>query len=95
MQASLAVVGSVLAFASWWIGKDAAWLLGGGLLFAVIPFTLVGILPTNKKLESDTLNISSPEAERLLRRWNALHGVRSGLSLVAFSIFLYALGRKS
>jgi hypothetical protein len=48
MQASLAIVGSLLALASWWIGKDAAWLLGGILLLAVVPFTLVVIFPTNK-----------------------------------------------
>ena len=95
MQASLAVVGSLLGFASWWIGKDAAWLLGGMLLFAVIPFTLVVILPTNRELESDNLDVSSAKAERLLRRWSALHAVRSGLGLVAFLIFLFALQRKS
>src|SRR5271165_7134481 len=94
MQASLAVVGSVLAFTSWWIGKDVAWLLGGILLFAVVPFTLVVILPTNKQLEGDNLDVSSPKAERLLRRWGALHAVRTGLSLVAFLIFLFALQRK-
>jgi uncharacterized membrane protein len=94
MQASLAVVGSLFAFASWWIGKDSAWLLGGILLFAVIPFTVVVIFPTNKELESDNLDISSAKAEQLLRRWSALHAVRGGLSLVAFVIFLIALQRK-
>ena len=94
MQASLAIVGSLLALASWWIGKDVAWLLGGVLLFAVIPFTLVVIFPTNKELESDKLDVSSAQPERLLRRWGALHAVRSGLSLVAFVIFLFALQRK-
>jgi hypothetical protein len=94
MQASLPIVGSLLALASWWIGKDAAWLLGGILLFAVIPFTLVVIFPTNKKLESDKLDVSSAQAKRLLRRWSGLHAVRSGLSLVAFVIFLFALQRK-
>jgi hypothetical protein len=65
MQASLAIFGSLLGFASWWTGRDAAWLYGGILLFAVVPFTLVLILPTNKKLESDKLDVSS-EAEGLL-----------------------------
>lgn len=92
MQASLAIFGSLLAFASWWIGRDGAWLYGGILLFAVVPFTLVLILPTNKKLQSDNLDVSS-EAEGLLRRWNVLHAVRTGLSLVAFLIFLFALQR--
>jgi hypothetical protein len=95
MQAPLAIVGSLLAFASWWIGKDSAWLIGGILLFSVIPFTLVVIFPTNRALESDNLDLSSSNAERLMRQWSALHAVRVGLSLVAFLIFLFALRCKS
>jgi hypothetical protein len=95
MQASLAIAGSILALTSWWVGKQGAWLVGAAFLFAVVPFTLIVILPTNKELESETLDVSSARAEQLLRRWNALHAVRSGLSLVAFLVFLYALHRKS
>jgi len=95
MQASLALAGSILALISWWIGKDAVWLLGGALLFAVIPFTLIVILPTNKELENEQLDVSSARAELLLRRWNVLHAVRTALGLAAFVIFLYALQRKS
>lgn len=94
MQASLAIIGSLLAFASSWIGKDPAWLLGGILLVAVIPFTLVVMFPTNRKLESDDLDVSSTKAEQLLRRWSALHAIRGGLSLLAFLVFLWALQRK-
>jgi len=95
MQASLAIAGSILALTSWWVGKQVAWLVGAAFLFAVVPFTLIVILPTNKELESETLDVSSARAEQALRRWNTLHAVRSGLSLVAFLIFLYALYRKS
>ncbi len=95
MQASLALAGSILALISWWNGKQTVWLLGGALLFAVIPFTLIVILPTNKDLQSDDLEVSSTRAELLLRRWNVLHAVRTGLSIVAFLIFLCALQRKS
>jgi hypothetical protein len=91
MQASLAVTGSILAFISWWLEKDTAWLIGGVLLLAVVPFTLIVILPTNKMLESDKLDSSSAHAEQLLRRWGRLHAVRSGLSFLAFVIFLFAL----
>jgi hypothetical protein len=83
MQAALAAAGSVLAFVSAWISRDPAWLVGGVLLFAVIPFTFIVIFPTNKKLQSEGLDASSAEAERLLRLWNKLHAVRSALSLVA------------
>lgn len=91
MQAPLAVVGSVSAFVSWWIDRSLPWLVGGVLLLAIIPFTLVVILPTNKRLENQELDLGSEEAGRLLRRWGQLHAVRSILSGVAFVIFLFAL----
>ena len=91
MQASLALLGSVLAFLSGWINRDSAWIVGGLLLFAVIPFTLVVIFPTNKKLQSEELDMASVQAERLLRLWSKLHAVRTGLSLLAFLILLFAL----
>jgi hypothetical protein len=52
------------------------------------------IFPTNKKLESDKLDLSSAQAEYLLRLWGRLHAVRSRLSLLAFLIFLLALAHK-
>lgn len=91
MQAPLAVIGSVAAFASWRFDRSWAWLVGGVLLFLVIPFTLVVILPTNKKLESPQLDLRSEEAGHLLRRWGRLHAVRSMLGLAAFVMFLFSL----
>ncbi|HXN22717.1 MAG TPA: DUF1772 domain-containing protein [Candidatus Dormibacteraeota bacterium] len=94
MQASLALLGSVLAFVSWWINRDSAWMIGGMLLFAVIPFTLIVIFPTNKKLQSEELDVASAQAERLLSLWSRLHAVRAALSFFAFLIFLFALKHK-
>ena len=95
LQAPLAALGSLLAFLSWWLDRDLAWLIGGVILLAVIPFTLVVIFPTNKKLESEELDLSSAQAEHLLRLWGRLHAVRSALSLLAFLVFLFALRHKS
>ncbi len=95
LQVPLAALGSVLAFFSWWLDRDSAWLIGGVILLAVIPFTLVVIFPTNKKLESEELDLSSAQAEHLLPLWGRLHAVRSGLSLLAFLLFLFALKHKS
>jgi hypothetical protein len=63
--------------------------IAGVLLGSVIPFTLVAILPTNKRLLSPTLDRRSVEAERLLERWGRLHAVRSILSGIALLLFLY------
>lgn len=91
MQARLAVIGSLAALISWWFDRSLAWLVGGLLLLLIIPFTLVVILPTNRRLESRELDLRSEEAGSLLRRWGRLHAVRSILSGVAFVIFLIML----
>jgi len=91
MQAPLALVGSAAGLVAWWFERRAGWLLGGILLFLVIPFTLLVIYPTNKKLDSVELDLRSEEPGQLLRRWGWLHAVRSVLSLLAFLIFLISL----
>jgi hypothetical protein len=72
-------------------GKCLWWLIAGVLLGGVIPFTLIVILPTNKRLLNPTLDKRPAEAERLLARWGRLHAVRSVLSGLALLLFLYLL----
>jgi hypothetical protein len=91
MQAPLAAIGSLAALVSWWFDRGLPWLVGGLLLLLVIPFTLLVILPTNKRLESPELDLRSVEAGILMRRWGRLHAVRSLLSVAAFLIFLFLL----
>ena len=87
MQAPLALVGSLAAPLAWWLDRDVRWLVGGLLLFLVIPFTFVVIFPTNGRLESPGLDVASEEAVRLLRRWGWLHAVRSVLGGFSFAVF--------
>jgi hypothetical protein len=93
MQVSLAVTGCVTGLWSAWAGSDSTQALGAILLGAVVPFTLVAILPTNKHLLDPTLDPRSPEAIRLLNRWGRLHAMRSILSTAAFLLFLLRLAR--
>jgi uncharacterized membrane protein len=90
MQASLAVVGFLAATGAWWLNAGRAWLAGGVLIGAVVPFTLVVILPTNKKLLDPSLNRNAELARRLLQKWGRLHAVRTVLSLAALVILLWA-----
>ena len=71
------------------------WMIGGLVFAGVIPFTLIAILPTNRRLESQDLDLSSEEAIHLLRLWGRLHAVRSLLSGVALFLFLLALFGKT
>ena len=91
MQAPLALVGSVAAVAAWATGAGLWWLIGGLLLGAVVPFTLLVILPTNKQLLDPAAAQDLDRAGWLLGRWNRLHAVRSLLSLAALVMFLVVL----
>lgn len=91
MQVALAIVGFLSATAVWRTGSSVWWLAGGIVFVAVIPFTLIFILPTNKKLEDSALDKNSELASKLLKRWGKLHAVRSLLSLIAFLIFISLL----
>ena len=92
VQASLAAVGFVCATVAWLRGSSTSWLVGATFLVAVIPFTLIVIFPTNKKLLDPSLDKDSQLALQLLIRWGRLHAVRSLLSLASFLVFLSALG---
>ena len=91
MQAPLAIAGLVAAVAAWATGAGSAWLLGGVLLGAVVPFTLVVTFPTNKQLMSAEMDRDPARARTLLDRWNRLHAVRTALSFAALVLFLSRL----
>jgi Domain of unknown function (DUF1772) len=91
MQASLAIAGSLLSIAAWLSGGGLVWLMSSGLVLgAVVPFTLVVMWPTNKRLDDPVLDATSERARNLLLRWGHLHAVRSGLSLLALILMLFA-----
>ena len=92
-QVSLASAGFSSALVAWRSRSDARWLIGGVLLVAVIPFTALVILPTNKKLLDPATADDLALAERLLTRWGRLHAVRSVLSLASLLLFLFLLGK--
>jgi len=91
MQVSLAVIGLVAAMWAWWLHAGFEWLVGGILLGAVVPFTLVFIFPTNNRILDPSLDRNSEVARTLLKRWGRLHAVRTTLSLAALLILLAAM----
>ena len=93
MQASLAVVGGVGGALAWTFRGGLGYLVGALLLLAVVPFTLLVVFPTNKRLLDLHAAGQADNAHELLKRWNALHAVRTGLSVVAFVFMLFAVSR--
>src|SRR5918992_4391909 len=91
MQASLAALGLVAGLLAWADQRDPLLLIGALLLGLVIPFTLLVILPTNKRLLDPGLDHRSAEASALLLRWGRLHAVRSVLGAMAFGLLAWNL----
>ncbi len=84
MQGGLAVIGLLASTVAWYQGSGVGWLIGGLLLGAMVPFTLVVILPTNRRLLDPALDSNSEEARELLSRWGHLHAVRTLVGVVVF-----------
>jgi anthrone oxygenase-like protein len=95
LQASLAAGGLGTALVAWGQGRGLMVLIGGLLLGGVIPFTLLVILSTNKRLLDPGLDRGSAEAAALLARWGRLHAVRSALGTLAFGVLVWDLAGKS
>jgi uncharacterized membrane protein len=91
MQVILALIATVSAIGAWFLGAGASWLVGGLLIFAVVPFTLIVIMPTNKKLLDPAVDRTSDTVHGLLQRWGKLHAVRSILGLASSIILLASL----
>jgi Anthrone oxygenase len=81
--AAIAFVSGALASS---LTSQLVWALGGLSVGLAIPFTLLVIMPTNRRL----LDTTSPDAEVtvLLVRWGRLHWVRSMLGLGALVLLL-------
>ena len=91
LQGSLAVVGGLAGAGAWLAGAAGGWALAGLVLFLVVPFTLVVIMPTNRRLLDPALGPDLPETRQLLARWGLLHLARTAASLCALALMLRLL----
>lgn len=91
MQASLAVVSGILGLVAAWQTWDWRWIVGAALILANWPYTLLAILPTNKKLEAIAPDAAGPASRVMLETWGRLHAVRTGLGIAAALAYLWAL----
>jgi hypothetical protein len=92
LQAPLALVSLLCGVGTSLMTGGAGWLVAAVLIGLVVPFTLLGIMPTNKALLSPERDLGSAETRALLERWGQLHAVRTALSLSATVLYLWLLG---
>ncbi len=93
MQAPLAIIGFVLGIVAWRLTSKLGFLIGATLLLANWPWTVFGIMPTNKVLVATEAEDAGPRSRALIVKWNRLHSIRTALGCLATLSFLLALWR--
>jgi hypothetical protein len=91
MQASLAAVSGALGIAAFLFqGFDWRWLVGGLLMLANWPWTLLVIMPVNNRLNATDAVAAGPESRAMIVHWGRLHAVRTLLGILALAEYLWA-----
>ena len=91
MQAPLAIVSFLAGAGAWLLGGGLIWLVAALFIGAVVPITLIVIMPTNRQLLAPGRDLGSLDTRLLLDRWGRLHAIRSVASSVATLLMLWGL----
>jgi Domain of unknown function (DUF1772) len=90
MQASLALASALFGLLAFWFTRDWRSLVGAALIFANWPYTLLVILPINKRIAATPPHAVAVETRALIQTWGNLHACRSVLGLAATLVYLWA-----
>jgi anthrone oxygenase-like protein len=88
MQASLAVISAAFGFLAGFLLRDWRWAVVAAVILVNWPYTLLVMLPTNKKIAAWPLESASAESRALIVKWGTMHAVRTVLGLVATAGYL-------
>src|SRR5262249_55277275 len=77
MQASLVAASGILGLLAAWTTQNWHWIIGAVLILANVPYTLIGIMPTNHKLEAIPVADADPKSRAMLILWGKLHAIRT------------------
>ena len=90
IQSMLALVAGLSALGAGWVSGAGFAVAGGVAMLANWPFTLVALLPINRRLSLGTAGAGDARSYRLLLRWGQLHDVRSLLGVAGVLLLICA-----
>lgn len=90
MQATLAIVSGLLGFAAFYFEHQTVAALGGALMLANWPYTLLVMTKTNKALVATADSDAGTASHALLVKWGRLHAVRTFLGILAACAYIFA-----
>jgi hypothetical protein len=93
MQATVALVGTAAGAAAWWFFRDPLWAAGALFMVASWPWTLLVIMPVNRRLKAMAKDGPDSGTRELLDRWARLHVARTIFGVVATLCYAAALVR--
>ncbi|KAF5826604.1 hypothetical protein DUNSADRAFT_2552 [Dunaliella salina] len=91
MQASLAVLSGSAGLYTYYVRGDWQWLLGGLCMLLNWPYTLLLMMPTNKRLMATQASQVGMATKELMVKWGSLHAFRTLLGAIASVLFLITL----
>jgi hypothetical protein len=90
MQAPLALAGFALGLVAWWQTRDLLFLVGGAMMLANWPWTLLVINPVNAVLMATESAGVGAQTRSLIEKWGRLHAVRTAFGFIAVIALLMA-----
>jgi hypothetical protein len=91
MPAILVVVSALLGLRAADQADDWRWIIGAVLIFMNLPFTLLGIMPLNNKLNAIAPDAAGSTSRALIETWGRLHAVRTSIGIASVLAYLWAL----
>lgn len=88
-QAATAILSAVCGVLASVAAGPWTWTLGGLMVGMAVPFTLIVVMPANKRLLVDD-EANDAERRLLLARWGRLHGLRSACGTLGLLILIRA-----
>src|SRR3954468_2594188 len=84
MQAPLASIGFLLGLLAWWQTGNLVWIIGGVLMLANWPVTMLIIMPVNRRLMA--IDTATAESRAMIVKWGSLHAIRTVLGFAATAV---------